>query len=183
MKGRYHRHFPGKQPAAVKRLGTVMGSGAGTAPAPRRRRHAGNYHHLRLRKESGGVAQGWDLAGQGCLLALVEAFWVTLGRWVPVAPPGRGFGAWGDTGSSADLLYMRGPLSWGFSPVIHKHGHGLRVAEGSPAPLWEDGKGKAAEAASTEPLAPDLLLASSGVALLTPLVQSGLHKSNHRDQA
>lgn len=71
--------------------------------------------------------------------------------------------------------------------VIHKHNCGLCMARGCPAPLWEDGKGKAAEAASAEPLAPDSLPTSSSTALLMLLVQSGekppVHKPNCRDQA
>lgn len=78
MKGRHRRRFPGKQAAAAKRPGAAMGCGVGTALAPQCRHHTGNWHHLRLRKKS-GMVKGWGLTGQGCLLALEEAFWVSLG--------------------------------------------------------------------------------------------------------
>ena len=36
--------------------------------------------------------------------------------------------------------------------MIHKHDCGLCMVRGSPAPLWADGKGKAAEADKAKPL-------------------------------
>lgn len=78
------------------------------------------------------MVKGWDLAGQGCLLALGFS-WVT----VPVTSPGKDFGAWGDPGSPAGSSLHK-------ETVIHKHNHSLCTVSGSPAPLQEDGQGTVA---------------------------------------
>lgn len=112
-----------------------------------------------------------SLLGNGCLLLLREGALVH-----------------GETrGALQDHLYVRGPSAGPSLTVSHKHNCGLCTAGGSPAPPWEDGKGKVAEAANAKPLMPNSLPTSSSVALLAPLVQSGekppVHKPNRRDQA
>lgn len=101
---------------------------------------------------------------------------------------GKGLWFMGRHWELCKISSMQGDPSAGVSlTVIRKHNHSLCTARGSPAPLREDGKGKAAEAANAKPLTPDSLPTLSSAALLTPLVQSGekppVHKPNRRHQA